>query len=108
LIVSVNRSLARNGGIEPQCMVPEITEAAAVSDVARVPENLARLRVNGFTLSIDDYGTRYPGMQQLSRVAFSELKIDRSFVNEFASGRDLIMAGYGVMHLYHIQKQWEM
>jgi hypothetical protein len=43
-------------------------------------------------------------MHQLSRAAFSELKIDRSFVNEFASHRDLVMAGYGVMHLYHIQK----
>ena len=36
--------------------------------------------MNGFGLSIDDYGTGYSSMQQLTRIAFTELKIDRSFV----------------------------
>lgn len=42
---------------------------------------LARLRLNGFALSIDDYGTGFSGMLQLSRVPCSELKVDRAFVN---------------------------
>ncbi|HEV8097293.1 MAG TPA: EAL domain-containing protein, partial [Burkholderiales bacterium] len=29
---------------------------------------------------IDDYGTGYSSMQQLTRIAFTELKIDQSFV----------------------------
>jgi len=45
-----------------------------------VLENLARLRLKGFGLSIDDYGTGYSSMQQLTRIAFTELKIDQSFV----------------------------
>ena len=36
--------------------------------------------MNGFGLSIDDYGTGYSSMQQLTRIAFTELKIDQSFV----------------------------
>jgi len=36
--------------------------------------------MKGFGLSIDDYGTGYSSMQQLSRIPFTELKIDQSFV----------------------------
>ena len=45
-------------------------------------ENLARLRMKGFGLSIDDYGTGYSSLQQLTRIPFTELKIDQSFVVE--------------------------
>ena len=75
--------LVRNAGIDPQYIVLEITESAAISDVAHVLENLARLCMNGFALSIDDYGTGYSSMQQLTRIAFSELKIDQSFIKDF-------------------------
>ncbi len=71
-------------GLQPRHMVLEITESAAMTDVAHCLENLARLRMKGFGLSIDDYGTGYSSMQQLSRIPFSELKIDRSFVTDVA------------------------
>src|SRR5258705_7297916 len=58
----------------------EITESAAMTDIAKALENLTRLRMKGFGLSIDDYGTGYSSMQQLSRIPFNELKIDQSFV----------------------------
>jgi|SRR5579859_371923 len=61
-------------------VVLEITESAAMTDIGRALENLTRLRMKGFGLSIDDYGTGYSSMQQLSRIPFTELKIDQSFV----------------------------
>jgi len=70
---------------DPSRMVLEVTESAAATDTARALENLARLRMLGFGLSIDDYGTGYSSMQQLSRIAFTELKIDRAFVADSAS-----------------------
>jgi EAL domain-containing protein (putative c-di-GMP-specific phosphodiesterase class I)/ActR/RegA family two-component response regulator len=72
--------LVRGQGLEPRHMILEVTESAAAAEVGRALENLARLRMKGFGLSIDDYGTGYSSMQQLTRVAFTELKIDRSFV----------------------------
>jgi EAL domain-containing protein (putative c-di-GMP-specific phosphodiesterase class I) len=60
--------------------VLEVTESAATTNVGRALENLSRLRMKGFGLSIDDYGTGYSSMQQLTRVPFTELKIDQSFV----------------------------
>jgi EAL domain-containing protein (putative c-di-GMP-specific phosphodiesterase class I)/FixJ family two-component response regulator len=67
-------------GLEPSHMTLEITESGAMSGVGHVLENLLRLRMKGFGLSIDDYGTGYSSMQQLTRIPFTELKIDQSFV----------------------------
>ena len=72
--------LVRSENLEPSQMVLEVTESAATTDVGPALENLARLRMKGFGLSIDDYGTGYSSMQQLTRIAFTELKIDQSFV----------------------------
>ena len=54
------------------------------ANLGRALENLSRLRMKGFGLSIDDYGTGYSSMQQLSRIAFTELKIDQAFVRNAA------------------------
>ncbi|MGQ5522715.1 GGDEF/EAL domain-containing response regulator [Chitinimonas sp. PSY-7] len=68
-------------GIEPKYLVLEITETAVMSDLALSLGTLARLRLKGFGLSIDDFGTGFSSMQQLSRIPFTELKIDRSLVH---------------------------
>src|SRR5262252_4782514 len=67
-------------GFEPSRMTLEITESEAIRNVAAALENLTRLRMRGFGLAIDDYGVGYSSMQELSRMPFTELKIDRSFV----------------------------
>lgn len=76
-------------GADPRYITLEITESAAMTDVARALENLARLNMNRFALSIDDYGTGYSSMQQLTRIPFSELKIDQSFVKDIADNEAL-------------------
>ncbi|HTW53764.1 MAG TPA: EAL domain-containing protein [Stellaceae bacterium] len=72
--------IVRGEAIDPHSIILEVTESAAMTVVPRALENLARLRIRGFRLSIDDYGTGYSSMQQLTRIAFTELKIDQSFV----------------------------
>ena len=104
LTVSVNLSLdslddptladriiqvVRGAGLEPKHMILEISETAAMSDVVLTSENLARLCMHGFALSIDDYGTGYSNMQQLTCISFSELKIDQSFVRDFTGNPSL-------------------
>jgi EAL domain-containing protein (putative c-di-GMP-specific phosphodiesterase class I)/FixJ family two-component response regulator len=75
----------RGHGIAADRILLEITESAAMTDTARCLENLTRLRMKGFGLSIDDFGTGYSSMQQLTRVPYTELKIDQSFVMGAAS-----------------------
>jgi len=91
--------LVRGQGLEPRHMVLEVTETAATTDVGKALENLARLRMKGFGLSIDDYGTGYSSMQQLTRIAFTELKIDRSFVTNAGkseSARVILESSVGI------------
>ncbi|MBE0615516.1 MAG: EAL domain-containing response regulator [Burkholderiales bacterium] len=66
--------------IKPANLLLEVTETTAMTDVARCLETFSRLRMKGFGLSIDDFGTGFSSLQQLSRIPFTELKIDQSFV----------------------------
>jgi EAL domain-containing protein (putative c-di-GMP-specific phosphodiesterase class I)/CheY-like chemotaxis protein len=66
----------------PQLIIIEITESMLIGNWAQSLETLARLRLRGFGLSIDDFGTGYSSMHHLSHIPFTELKIDRSFVQE--------------------------
>ncbi|HEX7648634.1 MAG TPA: EAL domain-containing protein [Noviherbaspirillum sp.] len=91
----------RAAGLEPQYVVLEITESAAMTNVAPALENLARLCMNGFALSIDDFGTGTSNLQQLARIAFSELKIDQSFVKEFAENKALRIVVESSINMAH-------
>ena len=75
---------AQKAGVDPRHIILEITESATMTEVAASLETLARLRMRGFGLSIDDFGTGASNIQQMTRVAFSELKIDQSFVRNCA------------------------
>jgi EAL domain-containing protein (putative c-di-GMP-specific phosphodiesterase class I) len=68
-------------GLEARQIVLEITESSVVDCMGVALGVLARLRLKGFGLSIDDYGTGFSSMQLLARIPFSELKIDRAFVH---------------------------
>jgi len=68
-------------GLQPQDVMLEVTESRLIQDLAAALEVLTRLRMKGFGLSIDDFGTGYSSLEQLQRIPFEELKIDRQFVS---------------------------
>ncbi len=68
-------------GLAPSQLMLEVTEGSMVESCSAAHSALVRLRLKGFGLSIDDYGTGFSSLQQLSRIPFTELKIDRSFVH---------------------------
>ncbi|QBB69942.1 EAL domain-containing protein [Pseudolysobacter antarcticus] len=67
-------------GDKPANFTLEITETCLIEDLATALEMLIRLRMNGFQLAIDDYGTGASTMQFLQQFPTTEMKIDRSFV----------------------------
>jgi EAL domain-containing protein (putative c-di-GMP-specific phosphodiesterase class I) len=64
----------------PQDIMLEITESRLMSSSTAPMESLVRLRLQRFGLSIDDFGTGHSSLAQLRDIPFTELKVDRGFV----------------------------
>ncbi len=77
--------LAEQYDVPTSEIILEITENALLGELASAIRTLARLRLKGFRIAIDDYGTGFANAQQLSRVPATELKIDRSLVDRVAT-----------------------
>lgn len=89
------QQIARLEGLDPRFMVLTVSERALNTGQARALENLARLRVMGFGLGIDDFGSGPMAVEQLALVAFTEMKIQASLLTG-AEGADSGRAGLAV------------
>jgi PAS domain S-box-containing protein len=81
LIEEVERRL-EEAGVDPRRVTFEITETAAAEDIDRAAELIERLGELGCGIALDDFGTGFGTFTYLSRLAVSELKIDREFVSQ--------------------------
>ena len=85
-------SIAEKNGVAPGNVTIEITESRLIEELSRALDILTRLRMKQVKLSIDDFGTGYAMMQQLKIIPATEMKIDRSFVQDMQSSeQDRIM-----------------
>ena len=89
--------------LHPDSLTVEITETRAMAQASKGLDILARLRLKGFHLSIDDFGTGEAVLGHIRKMPYNELKIDRSFVSQVTTNprtysltRDLI---YMAQHL---------
>jgi EAL domain-containing protein (putative c-di-GMP-specific phosphodiesterase class I)/signal transduction histidine kinase/DNA-binding response OmpR family regulator len=70
----------RAAGLRAADVILEVTETGVMEDLTTALDVLSRLRLKGFGLSIDDFGIGYSSFEQLGRIPFTEMKLDRSFV----------------------------
>lgn len=66
----------------------EITETAAVENIAVAQNVIDDLRRAGVRIALDDFGTGYATMSQLLSLHLDKIKIDRSFVSRLGEGDD--------------------
>jgi diguanylate cyclase (GGDEF)-like protein/PAS domain S-box-containing protein len=85
-IVERVRSVLADSGLAPSSLVLEITEGAMVQDTELAIERLEALKELGVRLAIDDFGTGYSSLSYLHRFPIDIVKIDRSFVEQLATG----------------------
>lgn len=77
--------IIRNIGTDAKKIIFEVTETAIIEDLALALSVLNRLRLAGCGLSMDDYGTGYSSIQQISEIPFTEIKLDRSLIDGIAN-----------------------
>ncbi|MDO8298462.1 EAL domain-containing protein [Lacisediminimonas sp.] len=73
--------LAKDAGVAPRRIKLEVTETQLLEDLRAPLDVLVRLRLKGFRLSIDDFGTGHSSLAQLRDIPFDQIKIDRGFVH---------------------------
>ncbi|MFQ5934951.1 MAG: EAL domain-containing protein [Acidiferrobacterales bacterium] len=82
-------------------LVLEITEQAARTDAAQTMDILSRFRLNGIALSLDDFGSGYSSLVELSRMPFNEINIDRSLVIGIEQNEDAKTIVRSIVDLAH-------
>ena len=87
LAVRVAR-MAQDLGTAPSLLEMELTEAVAMKDPEVAKRTMDQLVQQGFSLSIDDFGTVYSSLSYLKRFAVYKLKIDQSFVRDLDQDAD--------------------
>lgn len=75
-------NILSTGNIKPSQLTFEVTETEVIHDIGSALSLLTKLRLAGFGLSIDDYGTGQSSIKQLTQIPFTELKIDRSLIED--------------------------
>lgn len=64
----------------------EVTESSPIVELAPSLSILTRLRLAGFRLAVDDFGTGTSNYERLLVAPFTELKIDRALIRRLRSG----------------------
>lgn len=81
--------LLKRHKVDNNQLILEVTENVVIAYTSATIEVLSRLRVKDFGLAIDDFGTGYSSLEQLYRMPFDEIKIDRSFIKRYQSNKDI-------------------
>ncbi len=100
LIETINRILTETE-LEPSYLELELTESLVMCDAGRTIEMLRQLRARGIKISIDDFGTGYSSLSHLKDIPLDALKIDRSFVRDMMTDRNIVAIVKSIIALAH-------
>ncbi len=79
---------AEESGFDLRRLTIEVTESALARNLELAGRTARELRALGCRLALDDFGTGYSSLKHLSALPFTDLKVDRSFVNAMTGERD--------------------
>jgi len=85
--LSFVETAVRESGLSPSLLTFELTETAAVSNLARADRLMQRMRTLGCSFALDDFGTGLSSLAYLKSLPVSILKIDGSFVRDAAGNQ---------------------
>ncbi len=77
-------STIKHYAIDPKLLKLELTESILIENIEDTIETMRLLGRAGIQFSLDDFGTGYSSLQYLKQLPLDQLKIDRSFIRDFA------------------------
>jgi EAL domain-containing protein (putative c-di-GMP-specific phosphodiesterase class I) len=86
-LVDEVKRITTEAGLDPSCLLLEITESVLLSDRENAAHDLTQLRALGVRVAIDDFGTGYSSLSYLRDFPIDIVKMDRSFVRDLGRGR---------------------
>jgi diguanylate cyclase (GGDEF)-like protein len=98
LLTDVRRALT-DAGLAPEALILELTEDLLLRDVETVNTVLHSLTSLGVRISVDDFGAGNSSMSYLKRFPITELKIDKSCVEDLAGASADSSLVQGMIHL---------
>ncbi len=91
MLAQIERALAL-ARVDPAQLVIEVTETAAISDMARARAFCAGVQALGCAVALDDFGAGFGSFQYLKHLPFEYLKIDGDFIRGLpASPKDQLV-----------------
>jgi diguanylate cyclase (GGDEF)-like protein/PAS domain S-box-containing protein len=72
-------------GIDPACLVFELTETAAIANIQEAKAFAHRLRARGCKLALDDFGAGFGSFYYLKTLPFDYFKIDGDFIRDIVA-----------------------
>ena len=100
LVAAVSLALEESE-LPPELLTLEMTESVMASDDAHILRRLRQLKGLGVRLAIDDFGTGYSSLSYLRSFPIDVVKIDRSFVEGIANGREEAALVRAIVRLAH-------
>ncbi|WP_170131265.1 putative bifunctional diguanylate cyclase/phosphodiesterase [Quadrisphaera granulorum] len=70
-----------DAGLDATSLVLEVTESVVEGSTARALDTLTRLRAQGVTVAVDDFGIGYSTFSRLDALPADYLKLDRAFLD---------------------------
>lgn len=90
--------------LDPASLKLEITESHVMENGEAAVKMMDRLRAIGVEISLDDFGTGYSSLSYLHRLPVTNLKIDRSFVNQITGSGESSKLVNTIITLAHTLK----
>jgi diguanylate cyclase (GGDEF)-like protein len=93
------REQLRMANLPAGCITIEITEQAAVTNMARASAMIEELRRLGCRFALDDFGTGANTLSSLKNLRINRVKIDGSFVRDILSDRNSLATVKAILEL---------
>jgi len=94
-------STLRSSRVDPETIVIEIPEAAAMADPERTRRVLQQFRDAGLKVAIDDFGKALSSIRRLKDLPVDILKVDQSFVRKLPGDDDAATMARAIIQLGH-------